>query len=96
MRMSKFETILAVVCLLLLSCVSHPDVPSSSKEAKCLPAIYPDYCDVTVPCNIAPLNFMLPADEYDECVARFTMSDGQQRINGEHHSRTHHAGRHTH
>lgn len=82
MRMSKFETILAVVCLLLLSCVSHPDVPSSSKEAKCLPAIYPDYCDVTVPCNIAPLNFMLPADEYDECVARFTMSDGQQQTYG--------------
>ncbi|MCR5512804.1 MAG: hypothetical protein K6F43_04475, partial [Prevotella sp.] len=80
--MSKFETILAVVCLLLLSCVSHPDVPSSSKEAKCLPAIYPDYCDVTVPCNIAPLNFMLPADEYDECVARFTMSDGQQQTYG--------------
>ena len=82
MRMSKIETILAVVCLLLSSCVSHPDVPSSCKETKCLPAIFPDYCDVTVPCNIAPLNFMLPADEYDECVARFTTPDGQQQTYG--------------
>ena len=70
------------VLLLLSSCVRHPDVPSSSKEAKCLPAIFPDYCNVTVPCNIAPLNFMLPIDKYDECVARFTMPDGHQQTYG--------------
>ena len=70
------------VLLLLSSCANHPDVPSSSKEAKCLPAIFPDYCNVTVPCNIAPLNFMLPIDKYDECVARFTMPDGHQQTYG--------------
>ena len=70
------------VMLLLSSCANHPDVPSSTKEAKCLPAIYPDYCNVTVPCNIAPLNFMLPKDEYDKCVARFTTPDGQQQTYG--------------
>ena len=73
---------LVVAMILLASCVSHPDVPSSSKEAKCLPAIFPDYCNVTVPYNIAPLNFMLPADEYEVCVARFTMPDGQQQTYG--------------
>ena len=73
---------LAIAILLLSSCVNHPDVPSSSKDAKCLPAIFPDYCDVTVPCNIAPLNFMLPADEYKECVARLTTPDGQQQTYG--------------
>lgn len=73
---------LIVAMMLLASCVSHPDVPSSSKEAKCLPAIFPDYCNVTVPYNIAPLNFMLPADEYEACVARFTMPDGQQQTYG--------------
>ena len=67
---------------LLFSCVYHPDVPSFSKEIKSLPAIYPDYCNVTVPCNIASLNFMLPADEFDECVARFTTPDGQQQTYG--------------
>ena len=73
---------LAVAILLLSSCVNHPDVPSSSKDAKCLPAIFPDYCDVTIPCNIAPLNFMLPADQYEACVARITTPDGQQQTYG--------------
>ena len=74
--------LLAVAMLLLSSCVNHPDVPSSSKDAKCLPAIFPDYCNVTVPCNIAPLNFMLPADQYEACVARLTTPDGQQQTYG--------------
>ena len=74
--------LLAVVVLLLTSCVNHPDVPSSSNETKSLPAIFPDYCNVTVPCNIAPLNFMLPIDEYEACVARFTTPDGQQQTYG--------------
>jgi len=68
--------------LLLPSCAGHPDVPSSSKDAGCLPAIFPDYCDVTVPCNIAPLNFMLPADRFDACVARLTTPDGRQQTYG--------------
>ena len=73
---------LAAALLLLSSCANHPDVPSSSKEAKCLPAIYPDYCNVTVPYNIAPLNFMLPADQYEACVARISTPDGQQQTYG--------------
>ena len=74
--------LLAAAMLLLSACANHPDVPSSSKETKSLPAIFPDYCNVTVPCNIAPLNFMLPADEYEACVARFTTPDGQQQTYG--------------
>ncbi len=76
-------TLLMVVALLLMSsCAKHPDVPSSSQEVKSLPAIFPDYCDVTVPYNIAPLNFMLPADQYEECVARLTTPDGAQQTYG--------------
>ena len=78
----SYIVLLASAVLLLSSCVSHPDVPSSAKEAKSLPAIFPDYCNVTVPCNIAPLNFMLPIDQYDECVARITTPDGQQQTYG--------------
>ena len=78
----SYALFLAVALMLLSSCARHPDVPSSSKEAKCLPAIFPDYCDVTVPYNIAPLNFMLPADDFDECVARFTTPDGRQQTYG--------------
>ena len=74
--------LLAVAMLLLSSCANHPDVPSYAKEVKSLPTIFPDYCNVTVPYNIAPLNFMLPVDEYEECVARLTMPDGQQQTYG--------------
>ena len=74
--------LLASAVLLMSSCANHPDVPSSSKEAKTLPAIFPDYCNVTIPCNIAPLNFMLPADGYEECVARITTPDGKQQTYG--------------
>lgn len=69
--------------LLLASCASHPDVPTTSKDAKSLPAIYPDYCDVTVPCNIAPLNFMLEDEAFEECVARITTPDGKSETYGE-------------
>ena len=79
---------LAVALLLLSSCGHHPAVPAGASEVSVLPPIFPDYCDVTVPCNIAPLNFMLPADEYEACVARFTVGGdlqsphGQQRTYG--------------
>ena len=74
---------LAAALLLLSSCASHPDVPSSSEKVNSLPAIFPDYCNVTVPCNIAPLNFMLPAGEYEACVARLTTPGGQQQTFGD-------------
>ena len=73
---------LLLVALLIVSCADHPDVPATAKAAQCLPDIFPDYCNVTVPCNIAPLNFMLPADQYEACVARLTTPDGQQQTYG--------------
>jgi hypothetical protein len=78
----SYTLLLAAAMLLLSSCVNHPDVPSSSKSTKSLPAIFPDYCNVTVPCNIAPLNFMLPTGEFEACVARLTTPDGQQQTYG--------------
>ena len=78
-----FTLLLTAAVLLLSSCAGHPDVPASSKAAKCLPGIFPDYCNVTVPCNIAPLTFMLPADEYEACVARLTTPDGKQQTYGD-------------
>ena len=75
--------LLAVAMLYLSSCTHHPDVPSEASVSSELPAIFPDYCDVTVPCNIAPLNFMLPASQYEECVARFSTPDGQQQTYGD-------------
>lgn len=73
---------LIAAALLLSSCGGHPSVPSASSASSQLPPIFPDYCNVTVPYNIAPLNFMLPSDQYDACVARITTPDGQQQTYG--------------
>ncbi len=55
----------------LTGCGSHPAVPESYSTEDRQPMIYPDYKDVTVPCNIAPLNFA--ANEGgDRCVARLS------------------------
>ena len=48
-----------VVLVVLVSCTPSPENVQKSNE---LPPIYPDYCDVTIPENIAPLNFLLRAN----------------------------------
>ena len=46
-------------CSLFTSCTPTPkDVVMQNQ----LPPVYPDYCDVTIPVNIAPLNFLLRSD----------------------------------
>ena len=41
----------------LLACGSHPEGVKDKVDA--MPPIFPDYVGVTVPVNIAPLNFMI-------------------------------------
>ena len=43
--------------------------PRDERAVDSTPPIYPDYVGVTVPCNIAPLNFML----LDSCRANHTV-----------------------
>ena len=50
--------LLSAICL---AACTHETV-SDAKQEKTLPAIYPDYLGVTIPVNIAPLNFNM-ADE---------------------------------
>ena len=49
-----------LLVLLLAACGSG--VPTEYNKSQQLPAIYPDYCGVTVPQNIAPLNFLCDGD----------------------------------
>ena len=51
--------IFAILCLILTSCTPTPKDVIMQDE---LPPIYPDYCEVTIPENIAPLNFLLRAN----------------------------------
>ena len=58
--------------MLLAGC--GPAVPDVFTDSKELPKIYPDYTDVTIPVNIAPLTFELD-ETADDMVARFAMGD---------------------
>lgn len=53
--------------LLVTSCSKHPSLPTSFTEVNETPHIYPDYVDVVVPPNIAPLNFLV--DDVEDVVA---------------------------
>ena len=57
---------ITIPLLLLLLAACTPRIPASYGTADNPPVIFPDYTDVTVPCNIAPTNFMIDneADSY--------------------------------
>jgi hypothetical protein len=48
--------LIGIICLANLAACELPGSVTASEE---LPPIYPDYTDVTIPYNIAPLNFLL-------------------------------------
>ena len=56
--------LMGVGCWLMASCASTPEHVSKVNQ---LPDIYPDYIGVTIPADIAPLNFNL-ADEDIDCM----------------------------
>ena len=65
-----------LICLFtfaLLAC-HNAKVPEQFTDIKKTAPIYPDYTDVTIPVNIAPLTFELE-DSCDEVVARLTVGD---------------------
>ena len=61
----KYKILLLL--LLVTSCSKHPSLPTSFTEVNETPHIYPDYVDVVVPPNIAPLNFLV--DDVEDVVA---------------------------
>ena len=64
--------LLLILQLSWVGCMRAPhDVVPSSEPL----VIYPDYQNVTVPCNIAPLNFMLRGD-YDAIAFQLKDSSG--------------------
>ena len=60
-------------CMVLVGCAS-PSVPETFTETNRLPKIYPDYTDVTIPINIAPLTFQLD-EAADGMIARYAVGD---------------------
>jgi hypothetical protein len=64
-RTNSFRNILSILLILFVFC-SCSDNLSNCKKADRNINIYPDYSGITIPCNIAPLNFVVnePADKY--------------------------------
>lgn len=69
-----YGIILLMIVLTMASCTRQAMVPENASTSKELPHIFPDYTEVTVPCNICPLNFMA-ADGSDAIVARLSCGD---------------------
>ena len=57
--MRRIDTLLAsaLALLLLVACGGRADVRPYGPSTDRASMIFPDYQDVTIPCNIAPLNF---------------------------------------
>lgn len=62
-------------CMVLVGCAG-PSVPETFTETNRLPKIYPDYTDVTIPINIAPLTFQLD-EAADGMIARYAVGDDE-------------------
>ena len=74
---SLLLTLVAATLLLLAACTPKPSHPVESNE---LPPMYPDYTDVWIPCNIAPLNFLLRGD-YEAVEVKATCGDETLTVN---------------
>ena len=59
----------AVMAAVLYGCT--PRVPETSTDTRELPDIYPDYTEVTIPSNIAPLHFIVD-EEADAYITRIS------------------------
>lgn len=72
----------ALLLLPLFTMCQRATVPTEYAENDSVPAIYPDYIDVTVPVNIAPLTFEWDGSDCDDMVTLFTAGDEQKVCGG--------------
>ena len=70
------KQILSLYILLLLVCGCTTETVSDAKQEKALPRIYPDYLGVTIPVNVAPLNFNMADEQASLIDAVITDSHG--------------------
>ena len=72
MKTTKILLLIGFCCLMAVAC--GPKIPAAYTDSDASPRIYPDYREVTIPVNIAPLTFELD-EEADEMVARYKVGD---------------------
>ena len=73
---------MAVVAVAAMVACGQPSVPTEYTQSDKLPKIYPDYVDVTVPINIAPLTFQMD-EPCEDMTARFQAGDEEIVCSGQ-------------
>ncbi len=78
------HTLYIIVAIALLTACGkkHCSVPATSRECAEEATTYPDYNNVVIPPNIAPLNFILRERDAVEVVAEYRGSKGGQLVAG--------------
>ena len=76
----KQLTLLFTLCLVLLASCRQAEVPTQYTDSSQLPKMYPDYVDVTIPINIAPLSMEL-CQQAQDVVVRYAAS-GEEIVCG--------------
>ncbi len=72
-----------MLAILLAACTKKQyTVPAQSTKVNEQAHLYPDYTDVVIPANIAPLNFMLEEDGATEVVAQLKGQKGGEIVAG--------------
>ena len=61
MKLKLIKILIVLYSVILFSC--SVEKPEQYQEAVGTPIIYPDYKGVTIPCNVAPLNFMITTQQ---------------------------------
>lgn len=74
--------IIYIATTLLTACQQTPGLPSSFHELGEQAVLYPDYRDVTIPANIAPLNFLVKDSLASAVVAELKGVKGEVLIAG--------------
>lgn len=81
--MKKFFLASVWGILTFFFCGCTKQVPQNYTKTDQLPAIYPEYTQVTIPCNIAPLHFTIE-ESADEYICRLSFPGGEWVGSGRH------------
>ncbi len=80
MTYKTYKPLLLLWVLILLAACGGPSLPTEYTQVSAEPGIWPDYRGVTVPPNIAPLNFLV--DSVEDVVAQIALPQGGQMVCG--------------
>lgn len=80
--MKKAIYLIIYIGALLVSCQGTPTIPDTFEQLNQQAEIFPDYRDVTIPPNIAPLNFQVKDEKAQDFVVELKGKKGEPMIVG--------------